>query len=116
MFLREKKQPTVSRLLGSRYDFVPGSSFADSSIVPGSSFADSSIVPGSNFADSSCVPGSSFADFSCVPGSSVADSSFVRVPVFRIPVSFRASFSLRPCSFLVWFFVRHRFAFGCVHL
>ncbi|GFR18956.1 hypothetical protein TNCT_502171 [Trichonephila clavata] len=103
--LREKKQPTVSRLLGSRYDFVPGSSFADSSIVPGSSFA-----------DSSCVPGSSFADSSCVPGSSVADSSFVRVPVFRIPVSFRASFSLRPCSFLVWFFVRHRFAFGCVHL
>ncbi|GFR06313.1 hypothetical protein TNCT_256541 [Trichonephila clavata] len=76
-----KKQPTVSRLLGSSYDIVPGSSFADSSIVPGSSFADSSIVPGSSFADSSCVP-----------GSSVADSSFVRVP----DSSFVSGFILAP--------------------
>ncbi|GFR09340.1 integrase catalytic domain-containing protein [Trichonephila clavata] len=41
----------------SRYDFVPGSSFADSSIVPGSSVADSSCVPGSSVPDSSFVSG-----------------------------------------------------------
>ncbi|GFQ78044.1 hypothetical protein TNCT_102451 [Trichonephila clavata] len=85
----------------SRYDFVPGSSFADSSIVPGSSFADSSIVTGSSFADSSCVPGSSVAD-SSVPDSGFV-SGFILAPALQFPrlVFCPAPFRFCVCSSIV---------------